>query len=86
MTGERKYQVDTEENRAFLKAMGEELLCFERKFPSPGGASYYLGGDGTPWTDRPRETWITSRMTHVYSIWGMVLCQEKVQIKRELFS
>ena len=27
-----------------------------------------MGDDGTPWKDRPRETWITSRMVHVYSI------------------
>ena len=41
-------------------------------FPSPGGSSYYLGDDGTPWKERNRETWITSRMTHVYSIGSML--------------
>ena len=64
----RKYQIDTEENKAFLQQIRDELLQFGHRFPSPGGASYYLGDDGTPWTDRPRETWITSRMVHVYSI------------------
>lgn len=64
----KKYQIDTQENRAFLKEIGENLLSFGHKFPSPGGSSYYLGDDGTPWTDRNRETWITSRMAHVYSI------------------
>ncbi|MCI7814021.1 MAG: AGE family epimerase/isomerase [Lachnospiraceae bacterium] len=63
-----KYQIDTGENRAFLQRMGEELLKFGQRFPSPGGSAWYLGDDGTPWTDRSRETWITSRMAHVYSI------------------
>ena len=70
---ERKYQIDTEENKEFLKEIREDLLNFGHRFPSPGGSSYYLGDDGTPWKDRNRETWITSRMTHVYSIgtfWG----------------
>ena len=66
-----KYQIDTEENRSFLKALREELLSFGRRFPSPGGGSYYLGDDGTPWTERNRETWITSRMAHVYSMGAM---------------
>lgn len=63
-----KFVIDTPENKAFMKELCEELLAFGHKFPSPGGASYYLGDDGTPWTDRPRETWITCRMAHVYSI------------------
>nr|MCR5521123.1 AGE family epimerase/isomerase [Lachnospiraceae bacterium] len=33
---------------------------------------YYLGEDGTPCADKPRETWITSRMAHVYSIGAML--------------
>ena len=64
----RKYQIDTQENRAFLKAVRESLLNFGHQFPSPGGSSYYLGDDGTPWKDRPREAWVTCRMVHVYSI------------------
>ena len=68
----QKYQIDTDENRAFLKEVGEGILRFGKRFPSPGGSSYYLGDDGTPWTDRPRETWITSRMVHVYSIGHMM--------------
>lgn len=64
----KKYQIDTLENKDFLKQMRDGLLSFGHKFPSPGGGSYYLGDDGTPWTDRNRETWITSRMAHVYSI------------------
>ena len=65
----KKYQIDTEENRKFLEEIREGLLSFGHKFPSPGGSSYYLGDDGTPWTDRNRETWITSRMVQ-YTAWA----------------
>lgn len=63
-----KYQYGTEENKAFLKNQTETLLKFGKNFPSPGGGSYWLGDDGTPWKDRDRETWITARMAHVYSL------------------
>ena len=68
----KKYCIDTEENKQFLKELREELLAFGHRFPSPGGGSYYLGDDGTPWKERNRETWITSRMAHVYSIGAML--------------
>ncbi|MDD7370212.1 MAG: AGE family epimerase/isomerase [Firmicutes bacterium] len=64
----KKYQIDSAENREFLRKNAEELLAFGHQFPSPGGSSWYLGDDGTPWRDRNRETWITCRMTHVYSM------------------
>ena len=64
----RKYQIDTQENRAFLKELRDDLLRFGHRFPSEQGGSFYLGDDGTPWKDRNRETWITCRMCHVYSI------------------
>ena len=64
----RKYQIDTQENRAFLKELRDDLLRFGHRFPSEQGGSYYLGDGGTPWKDRNRETWITCRMCHVYSI------------------
>ena len=67
-----KYILDSEDNRKFLEDNARALLNFGRRFPSPGGGSYYLGDDGSPWTDRPRETWITSRMAHVYSIGTMM--------------
>lgn len=67
-----KYIIDTAENKAFLNGLTRELLDFGKHFPSPGGSSYYLGDDGTPWADRPRETWITSRMAHVYSIGSLL--------------
>ncbi len=43
-----KYQIDTEENREFLKEIREGLFSFGHRFPSPGGSAYYLGDDGTP--------------------------------------
>lgn len=67
-----KYVLDSRENKAFMKSLSDELLVFGQNFPSEGGSSYYLGDDGTPWTDRPRETWITCRMAHVYSIGKML--------------
>ncbi len=68
----QEYIYNTDSNKEFLKENGEALLEFGRKFPSPGGGSYYLGDDGTPWKERPRETWITARMAHVYSIGTMM--------------
>ena len=73
----KKYQIDTAENRKFLEEIRNDLLRFGHRFPSPGGSSYYRGDDGTPWTDRSRETWITSRMVHVYSL-GTFLGHEAV--------
>ena len=69
---DKKYQLNSIENIEFQKSLREELLMFGKKFPSEGGSSYYLGDDGTPWMDRPRETWITCRMAHVYSIGKML--------------
>lgn len=70
---DKKYRIDTEENRQFLREMRKQLLTFGRRFPSPGGSSWYLGDDGTPWVELNRETWITSRMAHVYSIGSMLV-------------
>ena len=67
-----KYELDTAENKAFVREIRNNLLSFGHSFPSPDGGSYYLGDDGTPWKDRPRETWITSRMCHVYSLGAML--------------
>ena len=79
---DNKYLIDTEENKAFLKTNAEALLKFGRRFPSPEGGSYYLGDDGTPMKERPRETWITCRMAHVYSmgtLMGYEGCKELAQ-------
>lgn len=65
---EKKYSIDTQENRDFLGGIREGLLSFGHRFPSPGGSSYYLGDDGTPWKEKNREAYVTCRMAHVYSI------------------
>lgn len=79
----KKYEFNTEENRIFLKENARGLLEFGRHFPSTGGSSYYLGDDGSPWTDRSRETWITSRMAHVYSIGKMLAGSDTFSIAGE---
>ena len=68
----RRYQPDTPENREYLEELRNELLRFGRSFPSPSGASYYLGSDGSPLKDRDLETWITCRMAHVYSLGSLL--------------
>ena len=63
-----KYQIGTPENKKFLDISRDNLIAFGRRFPAVDGSSYWLGDDGTPWKDRNRATWITCRMTHVYSL------------------
>lgn len=63
-----KYIIDDIENKIFVQMLREQLLQFGHQFPAPDGSSYYLGDAGEPWADRNRETWITCRMAHVYSI------------------
>ena len=58
----------TKRNMEYCSKAARELLSFGRQFASPEGGAYYLGDDGTPMKERPRETWITCRMLHVYSI------------------
>ncbi|MBD5559042.1 MAG: AGE family epimerase/isomerase [Clostridia bacterium] len=65
---DRKYQLDTAENRRFLRESAQNLLDFARRFPSPGGSAWYLGDSGEPWPDLPRETFATARMAHAYAL------------------
>lgn len=67
-----KYKLDAEENKSFLRDIRNNLLDFGHLFPAPTGSSYWLLNDGSPWKNHVRETWITSRMVHVYSI-GLIL-------------
>lgn len=41
---DKKYIIDTPENKEFMKIMTDSLLQFGKHFPSPEGGSYYLGG------------------------------------------
>ena len=68
MGTEARYELGTPENKTWLNEQRDSLMAFGHAFPSPDGGSYWLGDDGTPWKDRNRETWITCRMTHVYSL------------------
>lgn len=69
----KQYNIlDTRENKDFMRKGTLALLDFGVKFPSPQGGAYYLGSDGEPMLEKPRETWITSRMAHVYSIGSMM--------------
>lgn len=63
---ERKYQIDTVENKEFLKGVRKTLLEFGARYAAPDGTAFYLGDDGTPWTDRPRATYETCRFAHSY--------------------
>ena len=36
---EKKYRIDTQENRDFLSGIRDGLLSFGHRFPSPGGSS-----------------------------------------------
>ena len=65
---EARSTIETSANASYLENMCLGLLRFGRQFPSPGGSAWYLGDDGTPWKDRPRETFITARMAHVYAM------------------
>ena len=69
---EPKYIIDTPENQSFLSQNAEQLLTFGKAFLSPYGSAYYLDGCAQPVKDRPRETWITCRMIHVYSMGAMM--------------
>ena len=68
----KKYMLDTKENKEFMEEIRKNLFDFGHKYPSPEGGAYYLGDDGTPWTDKNRETYETCRMMHVYSIAGFL--------------
>ena len=46
----------------------ERLLAFAEGSRHPEGGFAWLRSDGTPDLDRPRELWITTRMTHVFAL------------------
>lgn len=63
---DKKNQIDTPENIRFLNEIRKKLLTFGKDVISPDGTAYYLGDDGRPWPDFPRNTYETARMCHVY--------------------
>ncbi|PWW22446.1 mannose/cellobiose epimerase-like protein (N-acyl-D-glucosamine 2-epimerase family) [Geodermatophilus normandii] len=44
------------------------LLAFAERSWLPAGGFGYLGADGAVLPDRPQETWIVGRMTHVFAL------------------
>jgi mannose/cellobiose epimerase-like protein (N-acyl-D-glucosamine 2-epimerase family) len=50
-----------------LEAERERLLAFAAGARHPDGGFAWLRADGTPDFERPRELWITTRMTHVFA-------------------
>ena len=71
-TEEAAYQLGTDENREYLKALGEDLLAFGHNFPAPQGGSMWLNADGSTDPSQGIQTWITCRMAHVYSMGAML--------------
>ena len=55
-----------------LAAETDRLLDFAERSRHPEGGFAWLRADGTPDLERPRELWITTRMTHVFAL-GVLL-------------
>ncbi|MBM6700303.1 AGE family epimerase/isomerase [Bifidobacterium pullorum subsp. saeculare] len=75
------YAYGTADNIALLDRETQELVNFGRHFPAPNGGSAWLDSTGQPDPSHGVETWITSRMAHVYTLghlYGMEGCEELV--------
>ena len=68
---DERYQYGTEANGELLSRETKELLEFGRRFPAKIGGSTWLDSEGNPDLSHGIETWITSRMAHVYSLGAM---------------
>jgi mannose/cellobiose epimerase-like protein (N-acyl-D-glucosamine 2-epimerase family) len=53
---------------AWLEAEPARLLEFARRAAHPRGGFAWLDATGSPVLDRPVETWVTCRMTHVFAL------------------
>ncbi|SEF23154.1 Mannose or cellobiose epimerase, N-acyl-D-glucosamine 2-epimerase family [Amycolatopsis pretoriensis] len=53
---------------AWVRAEPARLLGFAARAAHPGGGFAWLDDGGRPVLDRPVETWITCRMTHVFAL------------------
>ena len=62
------FELGAPAHSAWLSEEGDRLLSFGRSAKHPGGGFGWLEEDGSIDLDRPRELWITCRMTHVYSL------------------
>jgi mannose/cellobiose epimerase-like protein (N-acyl-D-glucosamine 2-epimerase family) len=59
-------------HRGWLQGETERLLQFTKGSRHPDGGFAWLDGEGVAVLDRPVETWITTRMTHVLSIGALL--------------
>lgn len=50
----------------------ERLLAFAERSRHPAGGFAWLRVDGSPDLERPRELWITARMTHVFALGALL--------------
>ncbi|RBP98534.1 N-acyl-D-glucosamine 2-epimerase [Bifidobacterium aemilianum] len=72
MTTNPKYELGSEANRIFMASESYELLDFGTGFPAPQGGSGWLDDQGGIDQSQGIHTWITGRMTHVYSIGALL--------------
>jgi sulfoquinovose isomerase len=59
-------------HRGWLQAETERLVQFSVGSVHPNGGFAWLDGEGKAVLDRPAETWITTRMTHVFSLGALL--------------
>jgi sulfoquinovose isomerase len=59
-------------HRGWLQAETERLVQFSAGSVHPEGGFAWLDGQGNAVLDRPVETWITTRMTHVLSLGALL--------------
>lgn len=63
-----RYQLRNEANKIFMASQTYDLLDFGRNFPTEQGGAGWLDSRGNIDKSRGIQTWITARMTHVYSV------------------
>lgn len=66
--GERQRVDSPSSVPAWVRAEPARLLGFARGAAHPGGGFAWLDDTGRPVLERPVETWITCRMTHVFAL------------------
>ena len=59
-------------HRSWLDAHARHLLAFGRNTVDARGGARWLTDDGSPDLGQPTHTWITARMTHVYSLGSLL--------------
>lgn len=68
MTDSAGFELGDPAHERWLAEEGDRLLEFGRRSLHPGGGFGWLDDDGLIDLERPRELWITCRMTHVYAL------------------